>query len=89
MKKIIPIVILIGLLVGYNVFYHSKTEEAKFLSQELNDEHIFLYENILEDTRIQDGRRKAYKESYRTFMLYASEENMQNNPNLYLGIEEE
>jgi S-adenosylmethionine:diacylglycerol 3-amino-3-carboxypropyl transferase len=89
MKKIIPIILILGLLGGCDVLYYAEKEEAEILSVQLNDEHIQLYEQILEDMRVQDARRKAYRESYRTFSLYASDENMEYNPDLYEGLQEE
>ena len=89
MRKLIPIILLLGLFGGCDVLYYAEKEEAEVLSVHLNDEHIQLYEQILEDTRIQDARRTAYRESYRTFSLYASDENMEYNPDLYAGLQEE
>lgn len=89
MRKLIPIILLLGLLGGCDVLYYVEKEEAEILSVQLNDEHIQLYEQILEDMRVQDARRKAYRESYRTFSFYASDENMEYNPDLYAGLQEE
>lgn len=89
MKKLFPITLIIGLLGGCDVYYYAESEEAQQISLQLNDEHVQFYELMLEDLKVQDARRKAYKESYRTFMLYASEENMENDPELYSGLQEE
>jgi len=58
-------------------------------TKEINEDYIEFYESILRREDLTDKRRVAYKNSLRTFMFSASDENLRNDPNLYEGLIEE
>jgi hypothetical protein len=86
MKKIIPVVLFFAFLFGSYIYYDAEKIYEQSFTLELNDEHIRLYEAILEDRALQDQRRVAYKESYRTFLLYTSDEYLKMDPASYEGL---
>lgn len=86
MKKTIPAIFLFAFLFGSYIYYDTEKTYEQSFTLELNDEHIKLYEAILEDRALQDQRRIAYKESYRTFLLYTSDEYLKMDPASYEGL---
>lgn len=86
MKKIISIIFTMSYLVGSYIYYDTEKLQEEGFSIELNDEHIKLYEQILTDRNLQDQRRVAYKDSYRTFLLHTSTEFLESDPRSYEGL---
>lgn len=86
MKKILIAIFTYSFFIGSYVYYDTKKVEEQQISAELNDNYIVFYETILEDRSLQDKRRFAYKESYRTFLLYTSDEYVNSDPRAYEGL---
>lgn len=84
MKKLLPIIIAIGALIGSLVYYDtektSKMEESLYLNQDF----IEFYEIILEESNLSEEEKQIYKESYRTFLIWSSNEYREYNLNEYL-----
>lgn len=84
MKKLLPIIIAIGALIGSLVYYDtektSKMEESLYLNQDF----IEFYEIILEESNLSEEEKQIYKESYRTFLIWSSNEYREYDPNEYL-----
>lgn len=74
MKRILIIIIIFALVIGAYIHYDTEKRNEIEISLELNDEHIKLYESIIQNKKIEDSRKKAYRESYRTFLCWTTAE---------------
>ena len=84
MKKSLLIIIICGALIGSIVYYDSETENIKQESLYLNDDFIQFYEMMLDESKLSEEERVAYRESYRTFLIWSGDEYRQYDPNEYL-----
>ena len=84
MKKIIPVIVICGALIGSIVYYESETQDIKQESLYINDDFIQFYEMLLDESKLSEEERAAYRESYRTFLIWSGEEYRQYDPNEYL-----
>ncbi len=84
MKKSLLIIIICGALIGSIVYYNSKTKDIQEESIYINDEFIRFYEILLDESKMSEEERIAYRESYRTFLIWSGEEYRQYDPNEYL-----
>ena len=84
MKKILPIIIACGALIGSIVYYDTEKTQIKQESLCINDEFIEFYEFLLHESNLSDEEREAYRESYRTFLIWSGEEYREYDPNEYL-----
>lgn len=89
MKKWLAPVFVAAFLCGNLAVSETQKHEIAAEAEEINDEYIHFYELTLSREDLTDKRRMAYKNSYRTFMIRASEENLNNAPDLYEGLIEE
>ena len=89
MKKFLAPIFVAALLCGNLAMCETQKYEIATEMEEINDEYIHFYELTLSREDLTDKRRMAYKNSYRTFMINMSEENLKNDPNLYEGLAEE
>jgi hypothetical protein len=89
MKKLLAPIIVAAFLFGNLALCQSKMAEIMTETKEINEDYIQFYESILKREDLTDKRRVAYKNSLRTFMFNASDENFRNDPNLYEGLIEE
>lgn len=89
MKKLLAPIIVAGFLCGNLAISETQKQEIQIESEYINEEYIHFYEATLSREDLSDKRRVAYRNSYRTFMLNASEENINNNAELYEGLIEE
>ena len=84
MKKILPIIIACGALIGSIVYYDTEKTQIKQESLYINDEFIEFYEFLLHESNLSDEERETYRESYRTFLIWSGEEYREYDPNEYL-----
>lgn len=89
MRKFLAPIIVAALLCGNLALCESKMGEILIETKEINDDYISFYELTLKREDLTDRRKMAYKNSLRTFMIRASEENYNNHPDLYEGLQEE
>lgn len=89
MKKFLAPIAVAALLCGNLALCESKMNEILIESREINEDYICFYETTLKREDLTDKRKIAYKNSLRTFMIRASEENYINEPDLYAGLEED
>ncbi len=89
MKKWLAPVFVAAFLCGNLALCETEKYEIFTETKEINEDYIYFYELTLSRDDLTDKRRIAYKDSYRTFMLSASEENLNNDPYLYEGLQEE
>jgi hypothetical protein len=89
MRKFLAPIAVAALLCGNLALCESKMNEILIETKEINEDYISFYEIILKREDLTDRRKMAYKNSLRTFMIRASEENYNNDPDLYAGLEEE
>jgi hypothetical protein len=89
MRKFLAPIIVAALLCGDLALCESKMGEILVETKEINDDYISFYEFTLNREDLTDRRKMAYKNSLRTFMIRASEENYNNHPDLYEGLQEE
>jgi hypothetical protein len=89
MKKFLAPIIVAGLLCGNLALCESKMNDILTETKEINEDYIHFYEITLKREDLTDKRKIAYKNSLRTFMIRASEENYNNDPDLYAGLEED
>lgn len=84
MKRILPIVIICGALIGSIVYYNAKNQSIKEQSLHMNDNLIEFYEMTLEESDLSEEEKAAYRESYRTFLIWSGNEYREYDPNEYL-----
>ncbi len=84
MKKILPIIIICGALIGSIVYYDTKKSSVQQESLFINDEFIEFYELLLSGSDLSESEKIAYRESYRTFLVWSGDEYRQYDPNEYL-----
>jgi|LakMenEpi05Nov12_1017451.scaffolds.fasta_scaffold16813_1 hypothetical protein len=84
MKKILPIVITCGALIGSIVYYDAENTYTKQQSLYINEDFIQFYEMLLDESKLSEEERIAYRESYRTFLIWSGEEYREYDPNEYL-----
>jgi hypothetical protein len=89
MKKWLAPVFVAAFLCGNLALCETQKSEILTETKEINEEYVHFYELTLSREDLTDRRRVAYKNSYRTFMLNMSEENLNNDPDLYEGLIEE
>jgi hypothetical protein len=89
MRKFLAPIAVAALLCGNLALCESKMAEILTETKEINEDYISFYETILNREDLTDRRKMAYKNSLRTFMIRASEENYNNDPNLYQGLQED
>jgi len=89
MRKFLAPIAVAAILCGNLALCESKMAEIMIETKEINEDYIEFYESILRREDLTDKRRVAYKNSLRTFMFSASDENLRNDPNLYEGLIEE
>jgi hypothetical protein len=83
-KKFLPIIITCGALIGSIVYYDTEKTQTKQESLCINDEFIEFYEFLLNESNLSEEERVAYRESYRTFLIWSGEEYREYDPNEYL-----
>lgn len=89
MRKFLAPIIVAAILCGDLALCESKMSEILIETKEINEDYINFYELIVKREDLTDKRKIAYKNSLRTFMIRASEENYNNHPDLYEGLQEE
>jgi hypothetical protein len=89
MRKFLAPIIVAALLCGDLALCESKMGEILVETKEINEDYISFYELTLKREDLTDRRKMAYKNSLRTFMIRSSEENYNNHPDLYEGLQEE
>lgn len=89
MRKFLAPIIVAALLCGDLALCESKMGEILVETKEINEDYISFYELTLKREDLTDRRKIAYKNSLRTFMIRSSEENYNNHPDLYEGLQEE
>ena len=87
MKKILPVIFTCGALIGSIVYYNTTKDYTKEESICINDDFIEFYELIINDSNLSEEEKILYRESYRTFLIWSSNEYREYDPNEYL-IEE-
>jgi hypothetical protein len=89
MRKFLAPIAVAALLCANLALCESKMAEILTETKEINEDYISFYETTLNREDLTDGEKMAYKNSLRTFMIRASEENYNNDPDLYAGLEED
>jgi len=89
MKKWLAPVFVAAMLFGNLALCETQKQEIKAESQEINEEYVYFYEMTLSNPELSPTRKMAYKNSYRTFMINVTEENIKNNPDLFEGLQED
>ena len=89
MRKFLAPIIVAALLCGDLALCESKMGEILVETKEINEDYISFYELTLKREDLTDRRKMAYKNSLRTFMIRSSEENYNNHPDLYEGLQED
>lgn len=89
MKKFLAPTIVAALLCGNLALSETERQEIMLDREEINEEYIYFYETTLSNPELAPSRKMAYKNSYRTFIINISEENVANDPDLYEGLIEE
>lgn len=84
MKKILPFIFICGALIGSIVYYDSEKKHTKEQSLFINDEFIEFYESLLAESKLSAEDKIAYRESYRTFLIWSGNEYREYDPNEYL-----
>lgn len=84
MKKILPIIIICGALIGSIVYYDTEKTKLNQESLYINDEFIEFYELLLSGSDLSESEKTAYRESYRTFLIWSGAEYREYDPNEYL-----
>lgn len=84
MKKLLPIIITCGALIGSIVYYDIEKKQIKEESLYINDEFIEFYELLLYESNLSAEEKIAYRESYRTFLMWNADEYREYDPNEYL-----
>ena len=87
MKKLLPIILTCGALIGSIVYYDTEKKNIQQESLCINDEFIEFYELLLLRSDLLETEKTAYRESYRTFLIWSNDEYREFDPNEYL-IEE-
>jgi hypothetical protein len=83
-KKILPIIIICGALIGSIVYHDTEKTSIQHESLLINDEFIEFYELLLSGSDLSESEKIAYRESYRTFLIWSGDEYRQYDPNEYL-----
>lgn len=84
MKRYLPILFICGALIGSIVHYN---KEKKIIVEEslyINDDFIEFYELLLEGSDLSAEEKEAYRESYRTFLIWSGNEYREYESNEYL-----
>lgn len=89
MRKFLAPIVVAAFLCGDLAMCESKMGDILVEAREINDDYIKFYEFTLHREDLTDRRKAAYRNSLRTFMIRASEDNLNNDPNLYEGLQEE
>ena len=89
MRKLLAPIIIAAILCGNLVLCESKTAEIMIETKEINEGYIEFYEFTISREDLTDETKTAYRNSLRTFMINASEENLRNDPDLYEGLQED
>ncbi len=89
MRKFLAPIIVAALLCGDLAMCESKMGDILVETKEINEDYIQFYEFTLHREDLTDQTKTAYKNSLRTFLINASEENLRNDPDLYEGLQEE
>jgi len=89
MRKFLAPIIVAALLCGNLALCESRMSEILIEAREINEDYINFYELTVKREDLTDKRKMAYKNSLRTFMIRASEENFNNHPDLFEGLQEE
>lgn len=84
MKKVLPIIIICGALIGSIVYYDTEKTNMQQESLCINDEFIEFYELLLSGSDLSKEEKEAYRESYRTFLIWSGDEYRELDPNEYL-----
>lgn len=84
MKKLLPIIFIFGALIGSIVYHDEQERHVKQESLYINDEFIEFYELLLSESNLSTEEKIAYRESYRTFLIWSGDEYRQYDPNEYL-----
>ena len=89
MRKFLAPIIVAALLCGNLALCESRMSEILIEAREINEDYIDFYELTLKREDLTDRRKMAYRKSLTTFMIRASEENFNNHPDLFEGLQEE
>ena len=89
MKKLLAPILVAAILCGNLALCESKTAEIMIETKEINEDYIEFYEFTVSREDLTDQTKTAYKNSLRTFLINASEENLRNDPDLYEGLQED
>lgn len=89
MKKYLFVVLVAGLLCGQLALCETQKQEIRQEYEEINEEYTYFYEMTLSNPELSIPRKRAYQNSYKTFIINISEENKRDNPDLYQGLLEE
>lgn len=84
MKKILLFIFTCGALIGSIVYYDSEKKHIQEESLYINDEFIEFYELLLSESKLSKEEKIAYRESYRTFLIWSGDEYREYDPNEYL-----
>ena len=84
MKKVLPLIFICGALIGSIVYYDTKKSNVQQESLFINDEFIEFYELLLSGSDLSESEKIAYRESYRTFLIWSGDEYREYDPNEYL-----
>jgi hypothetical protein len=89
MRKFLAPIAVAAILCGNLALCESKMAEAMIETKEINEGYIEFYEFTISREDLTDETKTAYRNSLRTFMINASEENLRNDPDLYEGLQED
>lgn len=84
MKKLLPIIFICGALIGSIIYHDAQEHYIKEESLYINDEFIEFYELLLTESNLSTEEKIAYRESYRTFLIWSGDEYREYDLNEYL-----
>jgi hypothetical protein len=89
MRKFLAPIAVAAILCANLALCESKMAEAMIKTKEINEGYVEFYEFTISREDLTDETKTAYRNSLRTFMINASEENLRNDPDLYEGLQED